>query len=149
MISETTCFWDHRISAQWFMQALAADSFVLPPLGEPLTSILAKVDTSRFSELSVPMVEGFSLPGAKSPLLNVLQRFPLLGEDLFFEGGRTMPIGNPRHHTYGCVHWLEYGRNSAARGVMREREVLQYLGLHALHRERLAPPPPPAFSFPL
>ena len=141
IFAEATCFWDHRISARWHMQGLSSDCFLLPTKANvSVRSALAQVDQLLYSELAVPMVRGFSAISMISSETNVLQRYALMGRDLEFEGTRQMPIGNPRHYTYTIVHWLQYGRKEIAKAVMRDRSVLNDVGLHAFHSACLCIP---------
>jgi hypothetical protein len=134
--AESSCFWEQRISARWVMQALSVDCYLLPAArGVGVLGALAGVDPSAYAELSVTAVQGFSPPnsGTASSSGNVLQRYPLVDGDFATEFWRTMPIGNPRLHTYGMVHWLEYGKRPEVQlPVMSEREVLGKVGLQVL-----------------
>jgi hypothetical protein len=137
--AESTCMWEQRLRARWSMTALSVDCFLLPAeRGRSALAALAAVDAGAWAELSVTAVQGFSPPGAGSAApaaaLNVLQRYPLLDADFATEGWRTMPIVNPRLHSYTMVHWAEYGkRPEVFLPVMTEREVLQRVGLQVLH----------------
>ena len=141
--AESTCMWEQRVRARWTMTALSVDCFLLPAArGRTALEALAGVDPAAWAELSVTAVQGYSLPAAggdgddDGEPRNVLQRYPLLDADFVTEFWRTMPIGNPRLHSYTMVHWMEYGkRPEVFLPVMSERDVLRNVGLQVLHCE--------------
>jgi hypothetical protein len=134
--AESTCFWEQRLSARWVMQAVSVDCFLLSRRpGQGAVAALAEVDAAAFAELSVTSTQGFSVQAGGAALLgNVLQRYSLLDKSFETEFWRTMPIFNPRLHTYGVVHWMEYGKRAGVQAAaMAERQVLDTVGLQVLH----------------
>ena len=133
-MAEANCWWENRFRARWFQVISAADNFVLPiDVNVTLSSILSAVNYSIYSELQVPIVPVNAPERNIDNLheLNVLQRFSLLGKDI--HTGQFTPIGNPRHFSYGMIHWLWYGRRPEAKSEMNSLEVVEKLRLHTVH----------------
>jgi hypothetical protein len=104
--AEATCGWEQRIRTRWIQILHAVDNFIMPTcFGCNVTSVLSRVNYTAVSELRVPMVEANTpaLQSAAAETQNVLQRFPLLGEE-WIGRGRMTPIGNPRHFNEAWIH---------------------------------------------
>lgn len=142
ILAEATCMWEHRLNYRWHMQAMVVDNFILPMVAnKTVAELLLQVDEHAISELAVPIIMGNSDRSQIIPLeqLNVLQRYDLLGPELHYSAyapgdWATTPIANPRHHQFGIIHWMEYGKNpKIGLPVMSPSDVLHNIGIQTLH----------------
>jgi hypothetical protein len=131
-MAEANCWWENRFRARWFQIISAPDNFILPPCNSSLASLLSRINQSEISEIQVPIVLAYS-PSYQSDhqLSNVLQRFSLLGPNI--HNGQFTPIGNPRHYSYGMIHWLWNGGRREAKGGLGSHEVVTKFNLRTVH----------------
>jgi hypothetical protein len=104
--AETTCVFENRIFAKWFIIAHAVDNFVLPLSYNVTVSEFAnRLDANKIVYASVPIV----LPGSREPRKdygNVLLRWPEIDPMKYHTVGRYTPLGNPRATAFTWIHWI-------------------------------------------
>ena len=140
-LAESTCMWEHRLSARWVQILHAVDNFFFPTCkGCNYSKVLSRINESVVSVIMVPMVEAFT-PEVAVPLdgLNVLQRYPLIGPDTERKAKvRQTPIANPRHFDSTAIHRF-VGMRASARGVVDE-DASYTAGLQTVHIMAIARP---------
>jgi hypothetical protein len=141
VLAEATCHWERRLDSRWVYILHAADNFAVPTeAGALIGDSLAHLDARAFSGAHVPIVQAFT---RDEPLLasdNVLQRWPLIGDDLEFDDQRHTPVLNPRHFTHTFVHWNIGIVPSLSKPCLSPAEALFTLHLHTVHILALARP---------
>jgi hypothetical protein len=136
-LCETTCHFEHRLDASWFIILHAVDNYILPiNYGDTLKDVVDRFDENKIITALIPVNFPIAIDSIDvSEKYNLLQRYPFLDmTEGYIMDSRFTPLGNPRRCSWSVVHDISvYTQFYKPEKCLNASEALKFLRTIHIH----------------
>ena len=136
-LCETTCHFEHRLDAAWFIILHAVDNYILPKhYGDTLKNVVDRLDENEITTALIPVNFPIGIDSIDvSEKYNILQRYPFLDmTEGYIMDSRFTPLGNPRRCSWSVVHDISvYTQFYDPEKCLNATEALKFLRTIHIH----------------